>query len=154
MALPDTNATRYPDEYIEHWGAIFTRHRLDRVLGITFERFVRLPGHFMNRYHALLNSAAHRQFVGLQEAPGDFEPLLAAQAEVAERIYRREIDAAIARCAQGTSTHADAELLERCIAAARGISHLPRQDNGHPVEKMRHHCHPKSRAMFPEEGKS
>lgn len=154
MATPSISTTRLSDDYLDRWGRIFTRHRLDRVLGITFEKFLNLPDYWMDRYHATLNSCEHLTAAALRIGQGEYEPPTVQQAKVAEQIYAREIKSAIRRSAQGMSTIDDAELLERAIAAARGIRNVPRQNNGQPVEKMGHHRHPKSRAMFPEGGKS
>ncbi len=144
----NTTTTTYADEYIERWGRIFCRHRLDRVLGITFERFLALPDYYMLRYHELLNSSDHLEAAAVRVGEGEFDPLTARQARVAERVYCDEVKLAIRRTAQGLSTVEDAEMLENCIAAARGIRNVPRQNNGVPVEKMKHHRHPQSDAMF------
>jgi hypothetical protein len=138
----------YSDEYIDRWGRIFCAHRLDRVLGITFEKFLGLPSYWMRCYHALLNSSDHLDAAAVRVSRGEYEAPTVAQAKVAEKVYCDEVKAAIRRTSQGLSTTDDAELLEACIAAARGIRELPRQDNGVACEHMRHHRHPKSNAMF------
>lgn len=146
MQTAGTN--RYSDEYLERWGTFFTKNRLDITLGITFERFMAHPGVYVERYHALLNSDDHLDAVAARISHGEYEPPTVQQARIREQIYARSLEEALERTKNGFATAEDADFLERCIAAARGIQHLPRQDNGHPVEKLRHHRHPRSQADF------
>lgn len=148
MATATSSTVRYPDDYLERWGEFFVHNRLDRVLGITFEQFLAHPGVYVARYHEHMNSEEHLQAAALRISQGQYEPPIVQQAKIRERIYARSLEEALARVKSGMATVDDAEFLQRAIRAARGIEHLPRQDNGHPVEKMGHHRHPKSQADF------
>lgn len=148
MATPNTSTAHYPDDYLERWGRVFVQHRLDLTLGLTFEKFLRVPQYFMNKYHEVMNSEDHKKAVEAAINGREFALLEEKQAAIRECVYSQSIKDAIFRSAHGISTPDDADLLERAIRAARGIVNVPRQNNGHPIEKMVHHRHPRSQSDF------
>jgi hypothetical protein len=109
----------WPDEFIEHWAAVYLAPEINAALRgrrVRFETFLRAPREIL----AALRRPVRFTYCGL----------LPAQRDVQERLRFESALEAVAEAA-----------LERVAAEAHCA-------NGRVVEKLRHHAHPRSRAFF------
>lgn len=114
----------YTDEQLDYWGDRFIAERIRSTLGITFERFLNYPRHYVRqarrktveRFHAFKRHAEELMATTDRATIGDFDDLLPAQAAI-----RQELD----------------------------IADLPRR-NGAAIEPLKHHRHPRhTSSSFP-----